>query len=60
MLNIDPSISDSCDASHVLRDLLLVDELLVQPARLAAAEDVGRDVRVGVARLEDGGVSHAM
>ena len=53
MLNFDPRISDSCDALHVLRDLPLVHELLEQPARFAAAEDVGRDVRVGVAGLED-------
>ena len=37
----------------VLRDLLLVDQLLVQTARAAAAEDRRGDVCVGVARLED-------
>ncbi len=38
----------------VLRDLLLVDELLIQPARAAAAENLGGDVRLGIAGLEDG------
>ena len=39
--------------ADVLRDLLVVDQPLVQPARFAAAEDRRRDIRVGVARLVD-------
>ena len=39
IVNFDPRISDSWVAVTVLRDLLVVDERLVQPARLAAAED---------------------
>ena len=38
---------------HRLRDLLVVDERLVEPARFAAAEDVGGQIGLRVARLED-------
>ena len=37
----------------VLRDLLLVHQLLIQPARAAAAENLRGDIRLGIARLED-------
>ena len=40
--------------ADVLRDLLLVDQLLVQAARAAAAQNLRGDVGVGVARLVDG------
>ena len=39
---------------HVLRDLLLVHKLFVQPARFSPAQDVGRDVGLSVAGAEDG------
>ena len=38
---------------HVLRDLLFVDQLLVEAARTAAAQNRRRDLGVGIARLED-------
>ena len=37
----------------VLRDLLFVDQLLVQAARSAAAQDGRRDVGVGITRREE-------
>ena len=42
-----------------LGDLLLVDQLAVEPAGLAAAEDVHEKVGIGVARAKAGGVSQA-
>ena len=42
------------EGGHVLGDLLLVHQALVEPARLAAAQDAGRDVGFGVTGLEVG------
>ncbi len=40
--------------AHVLRDLPVVDQALVEPARLAAGDDARRDVGLRVAGLEVG------
>ena len=39
---------------QALRQLAFVDQLFVEPAGLAAAEDVGGHIEIGVARLEHG------
>ena len=49
----EPRISDCCVTADVQRDLLFVDEFLVQPARLPAAQNRRREIGVRIAGLED-------
>ncbi len=51
--NLDPELARRLVGRDVLRDLVVVDEALVEPARLAGCEDAAEKVELGVARREE-------